>query len=250
MLETLADFNLSNLIWMAGGIFAAAVLRAFTGFGFALAALPLLSLFLAPGTAASIIVLLTLIVSVQTFRSYARDVEFKPMVPMLVLLALGTGVGTYILLIIAADTFKIVIGVTVMVACFLLSLYKPSKSQTGGVKSWAAGFSSGLLNGALAIPGPPVIVYAMAVFPEPKKSRAFLMMFFLFSATFAAGSYATTGIIGVQELVLTLAASPAMLAGDKLGFWLFGRYGKAAYRNTAIAVLFAIGASVTATALF
>ncbi len=249
MFEILSDLNVIHLLGMAAAIFVAAVLRAFTGFGFALAALPVLSLFLAPSTSVSIVVLLTLGVSLQTFRSYARDVEVKPMITMVGLSAIATVAGTFLLLLIEPDTFKIIIGLIVMIACFLLTRFKPAQAEQGGLKACIAGFASGLMNGAVGIPGPPVIIYAMAVFSEAKYSRAFLMMFFLFSAVFATISYVFSGIITSKVLVLFVAAYPAMMMGDRIGFWLFKHYGSAAYRNIAIGALFIVGASITLTAV-
>jgi hypothetical protein len=55
---------------MAVGILCAAVMRAFTGFGFALMAVPLLSLFLLPTDAVVLVALLTLTTSLVTYRAW------------------------------------------------------------------------------------------------------------------------------------------------------------------------------------
>lgn len=248
-MDLFADLSSWQLVGMLAAIFMASILRAFTGFGFALAALPVLSLFLAPGTSVSLIAMLTLVISLPTLKSYWNVVPFGPIAGMLVLSALGTMGGVYILLLISPETFKLAIGITVMAACVVLSRFYPKGRKLGGPLAWLVGLSSGLMNGAIAIPGPPVIVYAMAVFPEPSKSRAFLMLFFLFSAAFAVSGFAYEGLVGAIELSLLAPALPVMIGGDKLGFWLFKHYGSAAYRKIAIAALFAIGASVTATAI-
>ena len=44
------------------------------------------------------------------------------------------------------------------------------------------GILSGLMNGAFAIPGPPVVIYAMATQPDPLRARAMLITFFMASA--------------------------------------------------------------------
>lgn len=249
MPDIAAELTNWHLLGMLLTVFAAALLRAFTGFGFALAALPVLSLFLAPGASVSIVAMLTLLISLPTLKSYWNVVPFRPIAGMISLSAVGTLGGVYILLFISPDMFRLAIGITVMVACLLLSRFKPSERAISGPLAWIVGLSSGLMNGAIAIPGPPVIVYAMAVFPDPAKSRAFLMLFFLFSAAFAVSGFAYEGLIGWQELTMLPMALPAMIVGDKLGFWLFKHHGSNAYRSIAIAALFAIGASVTASAI-
>lgn len=250
VLDIFTDLTTWQILGLLLAIFAAALLRAFTGFGFALAALPVLSLFLSPGTSVSIIAMLTFLISLPTLKSYWGVVPFPPIAGMLVLSALGTLAGVYILLLISPDTFRIAIGITVMVACALLARFHPKERKIGGPVAWFVGLLSGLMNGAIAIPGPPAIIYAMAVFPDPAKSRAFLMLFFLFSAAFAVTGFASKGLIGIQELALVLLALPIMVMGDKLGFWLFRNYGRGSYRKIALMALFAIGASVTVNAAF
>ncbi|WP_417465419.1 TSUP family transporter [Kordiimonas sp.] len=250
MTDIFTDISTWALAGMAGAIMLAAILRAFTGFGFALAALPVLSLFLSPTTAASVIVLLTLAISLQTLPSYWSDVPLRTMGGMLVLSAIGTLGGTYLLLLFSADVFRLLIGLTVMLACILLMRFKPAPHREGGIYGLTAGLSSGLMNGALAIPGPPVIIYAMAVYSEARTSRAFLMGFFLLSAALATLTYSFEGIMGVKELSLALVAYPAMLIGDKVGATLFEKHGTATHRKIAILALFAIGLSVAAASIY
>jgi uncharacterized membrane protein YfcA len=105
------------------------------------------------------------------------------------------------------------------------------------------------LNGAFAIPGPPVIIFAVATEPVPARSRAMLMTFFLFSSMAALLSYTVAGFVNPTSLWLYLFAMPAMVLGDKLGYFLFHRYGTAMYRRVAIVVLFGVGAAIAARAI-
>lgn len=249
MAHILSDIGVLSLIIMLITVFMGAILRAFTGFGFAIAALPVLSHLFSPSTNVFLMAALTLTVSLLTIRTYWHHTVLSSLMVMILLSAIGTATGLYILLLVPVDIFRIAIGITVMASCLLLLRYKPTKHRShGGTKSAIAGFFSGLMNGAIAIPGPPVIIYALAVFPEPVKSRAFLMVFFIFSAVFVIGGVAYEGLIRDQELTIYLLALPAMVLGDKAGFWLFDKYGNAAYRKVAIGALFVIGAiSLTAT---
>lgn len=249
MVDVLNEVGLLTLLGMAATVFFANLLRAFTGFGFALAALPVFSLFLAPTTAVSVIVLLTLAVSLQSLNSYRQDIPMRDMAGTIIMSGIGTLFGTYLLLIFTPELFRLFIGGTVMLACLLLMRYKPVPHRAGGVFGLGSGLASGLLNGALAIPGPPAIIYSMAVYERARVARAFLMGFFLFSAAFATASYGVKGIIGMAELTLFALCYPAMIAGEKLGTFLFEKYGDAAHRRIAIWALFAIGLSVAAAAI-
>jgi len=235
------------LVW--GVVVFAAVMRAFTGFGFALTAVPVFALFMPPTQAVVLSASLTLAVSLLTLKTYWGQYPLKPMMPMVLLSGIGTAIGAASLTLISPEQFKLWVGVSVVLACIGLTVYKPAKAKSRPMVAGATGLTSGLMNGAFAIPGPPVIVYAMATESTPARSRALLMTFFLFSAILGLGSYGAAGFMTAESPGLFLMAFPAMYLGDKLGYRLFHRYGTELYRKVALGVLFAVGASITANAL-
>ncbi|WP_374763598.1 TSUP family transporter [Yunchengibacter salinarum] len=249
VLDRLMAEGIATLLAMLGAIFLAAVLRAFTGFGFALGALPVLGAVLQPGTAVSVVVLLTLLVSLTTLRGYWGRVPVGPMAPILVLSLLGTLLGARLLALIDKASFQLLVGVVVMLSSLLLMRQSVHVAAPPRLVGWLAGLASGVLNGAVAVPGPPVIVYAMARFRDAADSRAFLMVFFLFSSAAAVIAFAFGGYLGLEEMLLVVAAYPAMVAGDRLGFFLFWRYGSSLYRRVAVAGLFLMGAASVAQAV-
>lgn len=231
------------LVWSV--VIGAAVLRAFTGFGFGLAAVPVFSLFMAPTQAVVLSSSLTLTISLLTLRTYWGQYPLRPLLPMLLSAAVGTGAGVFLLGQLNARQFQFAIGLAVIGACLVLSYYRPSRQQPRAAVSGVTGLASGLMNGAFAIPGPPVIIYAMATQKDPALSRSLLMTFFLFSALLALTSYAAAGFVTPASPVLFLLAFPAMFAGDKLGYYLFRRFGTGLYRRVALLVLLAVGLAIT-----
>jgi len=227
----------------------AAVMRAFTGFGFALAAVPVFSLFMPPTEAVVLSASLTLAVSLLTLRSYWGCYPLRDMGPLVGFSALGTGLGAWALGGISPQQFRLWIGLSVIAACLVLTFYKPRPRSAHPAVGAAVGLGSGLLNGAFAIPGPPVIIYAMATESDAVRSRALLMTFFLFSAVIALLSYGAAGFFTPVSPWLFLLAFPAMYAGDKLGFYWFNRHGGALYRRVALVLLFGVGMVITSRAL-
>ncbi len=242
--------SLSQLLVVWAVVVFAAIMRAFTGFGFALAAVPVFSLFMPPTQAVVLSASLTLAVSLLTLRSYWGRYPLRPMLPLLLAAMLGTIFGANLLGAISPDVFRLWIGLTVIAASVLLTLYRPLPRPRGTFLAAVTGAASGLLNGAFAIPGPPLIIYAMATVREPERARALLMTFFLFAAVIALASYAASGFITAASPWLFLLALPAMLLGDKLGFYLFMRHGNALYRRVALVMLFAVGITITLRALW
>jgi uncharacterized membrane protein YfcA len=227
----------------------AAVLRAFTGFGFALAAVPVFSMLMPPLEAVVLSVMLTLAVSVSTLRTYWGETPIKPMLPMIVASLLGTLVGAMFLGSVSTDSFQLWVGLSVIAACAVLTFYKPAPKPGSASVGALAGLSSGLLNGVFAIPGPPMVVYAVATQPSAIQARSLLMTFFLFSAGFGVLSYALAGYVNKASWMIFAISFPAMFLGDKLGYRLFTQYGTRLYKTVALIALFAVGFATTGRAL-
>lgn len=228
----------------------ASVLRSFTGFGFALAAVPVFALFLSPTESVVLSASLTLGISVLGLPTFWGIISLRSMVPLVLMALLGTVAGAMVLTTISAAQFQLWVGIAVIFACAGMTLFKPSKQINSPVLTSVAGLASGLMNGALAIPGPPMIIYAMATEPQPRRSRALLMTFFMASSVLALCSYGAAGFIEARSVYLFLLAFPALYAGDKLGFYLFKRYGDALYRRVALLALVAVGLTIMLRALW
>jgi uncharacterized membrane protein YfcA len=245
------DFAQLALIWAA--VIFAAVLRAFTGFGFALAAVPVFSLFLPPSQAVVLGSALILAISLLNIRSFMGVVPLRPVAPLLFMAVLGTGVGVLLLTLISANSFQLWAGMLVILVCAVMTFYKPSASTQNPfavkVAAAIAGLLAGLMNGVLAMPGPPIIIFTLMTKPDPQHSRAQLMTLLMAAAVIALISYALAGFITEQSLLNFLLAFPAMLLGDKLGSFLFARFGQALYRKVAIVALLAVGVATLFSAL-
>jgi uncharacterized membrane protein YfcA len=236
------DLSQLALIWTI--TIAASVLRSFTGFGFALAAVPGFALFLPPEEAVVLSAGLSVALGLQTLPQYASKVSPQAQWPLLLMAIVGTAVGARLLQSMSEDLFRLTIGLTVVAASLVLAFYHPRRGDPSVALRGGAGLCSGLMNGAFAIPGPPIIVYAMATESDPARSRALMIAVFTFSSLIALLNYALGGLVSLQSGWLILAAYPAMYLGDKLGYALFLRSGGGAYRRVAVAVLLLIGVSI------
>ena len=111
------------------------------------------------------------------------------------------------------------------------------------------GLFSGLMNGAFAIPGPPIIIYAMFAEPEPNRSRAMLMQFFAAAALLGFLSFSLTGMIHRELISIFLLCMPVMMMGNYIGNTFFEKYGDRSYRAVAISSSILIGVVTIASVL-
>lgn len=211
--------------------------------------MPAFSLFLSPAEAVVLSSSLALAISLLSLPSYWGVVSLREMAPLVSMSWLGTMVGAAILTGISVGLFQLWVGLSVLLACIGITVSRPVKPWSGRLLAWGTGLFSGLMNGALAIPGPPMIIYAMLTEFDPRRSRALLMTFFMISALLALGSYAVAGMVNLQSLGYFLLAFPVLYLGDKLGTSLFLRFGGAFYRRVALLGLAAIGLSITLRAV-
>ncbi len=249
-LESFAGVSAVELAQVFAVVAIASLLRSFTGFGFALAAVPGFSLIFAPTDAVVLSALLALTISLLSLPTYWHDAVIKPMLPMLGTALLLTLIGASLLSHISVRVFQMLISASIFLAMVGLMLNRASSSRQNVFLQCAAGAASGLMNGVLAIPGPPVIAYAMLTQPEPRRSRAMLMVFFMLSALFALVSYVFAGFVRGETLVVFVLALPALYVFDRLGYALFVRYANEFYRTAAMWLLFGIGLSIGIKAIF
>ena len=220
----------------------AALLRAFTGFGFAMIAVPVFSLLLVPNEAVVLAATLTIAVSFTSYKEWWGKFPVDQFTPMILGSLAGTAIGVYLLSGMSRSEFQLWIGLSVIVATLATAMLRPPnkvsvpKSVTAGT-----GVVSGLMSGAFAIPGPPVVVYVMAVIADPGAARAFLMAFFFSSNVIALVMFTVADMVTATPLILLLLAFPMSFIGDQLGHRGFHRFGGNAYRPVALVVALALG---------
>jgi hypothetical protein len=247
--EVMPDLSLTQLALVAGTVVFAAFTRSFSGFGFALMAVPVFSLFLTPGESVVLSAILTLAISALTYRAWWGKFPTDAAAPMIAGSVVGTAVGVFFLSNASVDQFRLWIGLSVIVGCIALARFKPKERPASQPLSAGTGVASGLMNGAFAIPGPPVILFVMATIHDPTRSRAFLMMFFFVSNLISMAMFSVAGIVTSTPFYLFLVAFPVMLVGDLAGAWAFRKAGGRAYRPVVMGVCILVGVAITAKAL-
>ena len=123
LLELLSPLQ---LIAVGGTALAAALLRAFTGFGFAMIAVPVFSLLLLPNEAVVLAATLTIAVSSTSYKEWWGKFPVDQFTPMILGSLAGTAVGVYLLSGMSRSEFQLWIGVSVIVATLGTALVRPS----------------------------------------------------------------------------------------------------------------------------
>jgi uncharacterized membrane protein YfcA len=225
---------------IALAVLFSAILRGFTGFGFAIASAPLLTLFMPPAHAVPIIICLQLFAGLSEVRSLA-GVAHWPSVRRLAAGALvGTPIGTAALYAVPADPARICIALlagfaVVMIASGLRFPDLPGRAATLGI-----GLAAGLANGLAAMPGPPVVAFYMALHFSPEIVRASLLVFFTMCSALALAGAMLFELIRLPDVIFSVVLMPLMWFGNWLGHVLLKRSGGHWHRPVSMVTLAAI----------
>ena len=226
-----------TLLFVVFSALLAAVLRGFTGFGFAIAAVPLLSLVLPPTRVVPLAVVLQVLASLFDLRAASRLTDWRSMLWLSPGMVVGTPLGLLLLTRLSANAARLTIGLLILASAVLLGrgLRLPARPA-----SWMVGLVgvvSGVMNGVAAMSGPPVVAYLMALPHGATVVRATSLVFFTFTAIVAMVPMAVAGLIDLQMLLFALLSWPALLLGTQLGAWAFHRARPHYHRRISLTIL-------------
>ena len=247
-----ADLGLApgEIAFCLAVVLAGGFMRGFTGFGFAMAAVPLLALVIAPARAVPFVILIQLMAGLWDWREARRKAHWRSLPWLMAGALVGTPLGTLGLAAMSADGARLAIAGAVLLAVVLMARGFRLAAMPGGPALAGTGIVSGILNGIAAMPGPPVIVLYLAGALTVEVGRASLLIFFSMSNAVGAVAAGTAGLIPPGTLVLAAAALPLMLAGQWLGRRMFLDASPARYRQVALIFLAALAAITAARALY
>ncbi len=244
----------SPLLWALAlfAILLAGVLRAFTGFGFALIAVPVLGLIFAPQMAVPIVVGLEIVSGLALLPKARAEADWR----LFRILGLGAlltlPVGIWLLSSLDEATMRLLLSAILLLSVALFGIGARMK-QTGKpptiAPTAATGMASGLMAGVSGIPGPPIVAYLMGTGLPPERQRATLIAYFIIVDLGAFLGFAVSGAVSLTTGLAIALMLPTMLIGNKLGAMAFVRYGTAAWQPVAGGVLLIIAGGLVVRAL-
>lgn len=223
-------------------VFAAAVLRGLTGFGFALAAVPLMSLAIAPETAVTVTILLQAIIGLRDIVQLRHLVDWVSLQRLSLGALAGTAPGVYLLATLDASVLRILLAVVVCASLPLVVSRPSTVSVATGRYAVPAGMLSGFFGGAAAMPGPPAIAYFLHLGSPAVAMRASLMIFFFVTSLTALPGLYVADLLSIEAMTTALVALPVMLVGTAAGGRAFSRASESQYRRVSIVLLVIIAA--------
>jgi uncharacterized protein len=242
---------------LAAVTFAAAVLQAVGGFGFAVVAAPLFLLLVEPARAIQLVIIVSAALSIVVLPGLLRAIAPRLLLRLTGGSLFGLPLGLLAFRHSDPRLVRMTAGATVLAFAAVIAALRlggRSGKRAGLImtprRDLAAGAVSGVATALIGMSGPPVLIYLILVETPPRTVRATLLAFFalIYSATLAAHA-ATVGVPAPTWMVAAILI-PFALIGGLVGRPLGDRLGADAFAIFAVGLLGATGLYTLTAAAF
>lgn len=233
------------IMLLAAAMFGAAFLQAASGFGFALLAMPLVTLALDLETASPVVAGAALLLYIANTVRLRRHVNWREWTRLGAAGLLGVPLGFWLSAVVPGAWVRAVLG-GLLIAYAAYSLWatwaaQPRRPAPAPGWVYLVGLTAGTLAGAYNIPGPPIVVYGDLKAWARDEYRSTLQAVFLLSGLLVVGGHLALGHFDARIGGLTLISVPALAAGNLAGQfadrWLDGPR----FRQLVLALIAATG---------
>ncbi len=235
------DLDWAEALAIAIAAFVAGLIRGYSGFGAALAMVPVLAAVVGPVLAVPAVVVVNFFTGVQLIPGAFRDADWERVWPLSIGGMIGVPLGAWLLVSLDPELLRRGISVLIIIFGLLMlrgwrytgSLNLPLTAGVGGL--------GGVISGASTIGGPPVVMFLLAGPHRAAQNRAAIIFYFQISQIVALVSYWIGGLLVWTILWLCVLIAPSMMAGMWLGERLFRRTSEELFRRVALIFLIVIG---------
>lgn len=240
---------ISSLIVTIAGVLAASVLRGFTGFGFGLAAVPVLSLVLPPAQVVPLVVVLQVVIGVAGLYTASKECDWRAVRLLTPGLICGIPIGLLILTTLPPNPVRLMIGSIIALSVLLIQRGIRLPPNPSRFVSFGVGLVSGVISGLASMGGPPVVVFLLALGHSAARMRATAIVYFMLSGCVSLIPMTFRGLITQDILIWTVASLPVLFGGSRLGTWAFHKARPKHHRMVALVTLSALSAVLIGRAL-
>lgn len=220
-------------------VLLAAFFATVSGFGFALVATPLLTLFLDAKEAVVLVLLAGFVLRAITMIRNRRNFEWHTVLLVTFGSLLGIVPGSVALKVISIEQLEIFLGVILLAATFLMGRKIDFKITNKTIGRLAAGFLSGFFGSATSVSGPPLVLYFLNEKMDKDLMRANMIWCFGLNGTLMLiGSYlaGTMQYVAVEQGSV-LYSMTALLLSWWLGEKLFYKLNQHLFRRLSLIIV-------------
>ncbi|MDR6600964.1 putative membrane protein YfcA [Achromobacter deleyi] len=237
---------------VAAGAVVAGFVQGLSGFAFGLVAMSFWVWAVDPKVAATLTVFGGLLGQLIAAFSVRRGFKWNQLLPFVLGGIAGIPVGVWLLPLVDANTFKIGLGVILLIWCpaMLFAQRIPKIDAGGRLADAVAGLAGGVLGGFGGFTGViPTLWCVLRGFPR-EEQRAIIQNFNLAMLIVIMGTYIATGLVTKATLPLFAIVAPAMLIPTFLGMRMYKGISDLRFRQIVLGLLTASGLMMLTSGLW
>lgn len=231
------NIELGALIVPIAAVFVAGIIRGYSGFGFAMVAVTSMLLVLPPSQVVPTVLILEVLASIRLIPQVWENIDWYSLRWLLSGSFVGIPVGVFLLATIPPAPMRISISLLVLIAAILLMRGFAWKRMPGIGLILVTGVACGMLNGAAAIGGPPVILFYLSSPAGVTVSRASIIAYFLGIDAMCLVMAIIQGLTTFKTLKLTAFCLIPMLFGIAVGSRMFIKIDQVSFRRHVLTLL-------------
>jgi hypothetical protein len=228
------------LDWFTTGLSAvvillASVVHGIAGFGFAQVSMGLMPLFRSPSSASIIFTVAAVVSNGRVWWSVRDAFDVQRWLVPVAGLVVGMPLGIYVFSRFSEAQMRVAIGAVLVLAVVIVGATQQVDAVTdwierkdfrpGKVVGATAGLLAGIFGGAVAVPGPPMIVYgafmAASGFWSDEEMKATFTAFFGTLMLYRLGSLTYTGAVKTPLVMEAAVTIPMVFLGAWAGVYIF-----------------------------
>ncbi|MBE9477036.1 MAG: sulfite exporter TauE/SafE family protein [Proteobacteria bacterium] len=236
-----------NLIWQALSfdgllvltlaVFAAGIVRGFTGFGTAMVFVPIAALVVEPIYAILMMMTFDIFGPIALLPRAWRDGEPRDVGLLGVGAIIGLPFGVYLLTRLDPVVFRWLISLLALGLLALLASGWRYRNPLSGIMTSIVGVVSGFLCGVAALPGPPVIMSYMSSPRRPQVIRGNMIMYLFLVDILSFIVFGTKGLLVLFPLTIGAVLTVPYTIAGMIGQRIFNPDKEHIYRRAAYAMI-------------
>ncbi|MGV2908654.1 sulfite exporter TauE/SafE family protein [Achromobacter sp. AGC25] len=237
---------------VAAGAVVAGFVQGLSGFAFGLVAMSFWVWAVDPKVAATLTVFGGLLGQLIAAFSVRRGFKWNQLLPFVLGGIAGIPVGVWLLPLVDANTFKIGLGVILLIWCpaMLFAQRIPKIDAGGKLADAVAGLAGGVLGGFGGFTGVIPTLWCVLRGFRREEQRAIIQNFNLAMLIVIMGTYIATGLVTKATLPLFAIVAPAMLIPTFLGTRMYKGISDLRFRQIVLGLLTASGLMMLTSGLW
>nr|MBF0223013.1 sulfite exporter TauE/SafE family protein [Desulfobulbaceae bacterium] len=230
-----------NFLWLAATLLLAGFTQGVSGFGAALVAMPLLTLFMDVQTAVPLYLLHGVVITGYLSFQLRQHFEWPKIKPLLLGSLPGIVLGIYLLKRFNSSVLQSLMGALIFSYALYSLTCRPQPKKLAPFWAYIAGFFTGAISSAFSAGGPPTVIYVTLSGWNKDVFKVTLSVFFFITGVLTVTGHALSGLTTIPILKLFLGSVIFTVVGVWLGSLCYGKIQRETYIKIMLWMLVGMG---------